>query len=48
VHPERLTWVIVGDLAKIENGIRELNLGEIHYINADGQLIQRHGAAGGN
>src|ERR1051326_5888044 len=29
VHPSQLTWVIVGDLSKIEAGIRELALGEI-------------------
>jgi zinc protease len=32
VHPEQLVWVIVGDLAKIEAGVRELNLGEVKVI----------------
>jgi zinc protease len=41
VKPERLTWVIVGDLAKIEPGIRELNLGEVHYVDGDGKVIER-------
>lgn len=41
MNPEHMTWVIVGDLAKIEPGIRELGLGEIKFINADGQLTQR-------
>jgi len=36
IHPDRMVWVIVGDRAKIEAGIRELNLGEIHFIDADG------------
>jgi zinc protease len=36
IHPDQLVWVIVGDRAKIEPGIRELNLGEIHFIDADG------------
>jgi zinc protease len=36
VHPQQLIWVVVGDLAKIEPDIRKLNLGEIHYIDADG------------
>lgn len=36
IHPDQLVWVIVGDRAKIESGIRELNLGEIHFIDADG------------
>ena len=29
-------WVIVGDRAKIENGIRELNIGELHIVDANG------------
>lgn len=47
VHPDRMVWVVVGDLAKIERGIRELNLGEIHYIDADGKLIEREGGGSG-
>ena len=44
---DRLVWVVVGDLAKIEPGIRELGYGEIRYISPDGKIIQR-AAAGGN
>jgi zinc protease len=36
VHPDNLIWIVVGDRAKIEAGIRELNFGEIHFIDADG------------
>ncbi len=36
IHPDHLVWVVVGDRAKIEAGIRELNLGEIRFIDADG------------
>jgi zinc protease len=36
VHPEQRVWVIVGDRAKIESGIRELGLGEVRLIDADG------------
>jgi zinc protease len=39
VHPDHLTWIVVGDRAKIEAGIRELGLGEVHLINADGNPI---------
>jgi zinc protease len=48
INLDRLIWVVVGDLAKIEPGIRELGFGEIRYITADGKLIERAGAAGGN
>jgi zinc protease len=33
VKPAQLTWIIVGDRKKIEAGIKELNLGEIKYID---------------
>jgi zinc protease len=29
-------WVVIGDLALVEQGIRELNLGEIIRIDGDG------------
>ncbi|OGT55348.1 MAG: hypothetical protein A3E01_06445 [Gammaproteobacteria bacterium RIFCSPHIGHO2_12_FULL_63_22] len=35
VKPGELTWVIVGDLQKIEAGVRELNYGEPVRIRAD-------------
>ena len=37
IQPDKLVWVIVGDRAKIEAGIRELGLGEIRVIDADGK-----------
>ena len=40
LHPDRLAWVIVGDRSKIEEGIRQLNLGDIHFIDADGRSVQ--------
>ena len=39
VHPDNLIWIVVGDRAKIEVGIRELNLGEIRFIDANGSPI---------
>jgi len=39
VHPDNLIWIVVGDRAKIEPGIRELNFGEIHFVDADGNPI---------
>jgi zinc protease len=32
--------VVVGDMNEVEAGIRELNLGEIHKIDADGNAVQ--------
>jgi zinc protease len=39
VHPDNLIWVIVGDRAKIEPGIKELGLGEIRLLDADGKPL---------
>lgn len=40
IQPEKLVWVVVGDRAKIEAGIRELGLGEIRVIDADGKPVK--------
>jgi zinc protease len=40
VKPEALTWVVVGDLSKIEAPIRALNLGEVKVIDADGNPVR--------
>jgi zinc protease len=34
IDPDHLIWVIVGDRAKIEESVRELNLGEVRIIQA--------------
>jgi len=39
VSPDHLIWVVVGDRAKIEPGIKELGLGEIRLLDADGKPI---------
>ena len=40
ILPKHLVWVVVGDMSKVEAGIRELNLGEMHKIDADGNAVQ--------
>ena len=35
VQPSHLIWVVVGDRAKIEAGIRELGLGEVRVLNPE-------------
>jgi zinc protease len=39
IHPNQLTWVIVGDLAKIESPIRALKLGKVQVLDADGKPV---------
>ncbi len=36
LRPDRLVWVVVGDRSRIEPVIRELGLGDIRLIDADG------------
>jgi zinc protease len=40
IMPDHLIWVVVGDMSKIEQGVRALNLGEVHKIDVDGNLVQ--------
>ena len=40
ILPNHLVWVVVGDMAKVESGVRELNLGDVHKIDADGNPVQ--------
>ena len=39
IQPAGMVWVIVGDLGKIEAGIRGLGLGEVHRIDVDGKIL---------
>ncbi len=38
--PKQLIWVVVGDMSKVEAGIRELNLGEVRKIDVDGNAVK--------
>ena len=38
--PESMTWVIVGDLEKIEAGVRALNIGTVQVVDADGKRVR--------
>ena len=39
ILPDQLVWVVVGDMSKVEAGIRDLKLGEVRRIDADGRLL---------
>jgi zinc protease len=40
LQPPALTWVIVGDLKKIERPIRDLKIGEVTVLDQDGHVIR--------
>ena len=39
VRPGEVVWIVVGDLKRIEAGVRELGYGEIIKLNADGEPV---------
>jgi zinc protease len=39
VQPQALTWIVVGDLAKIEPAVRKLNFGDVKVLDADGKEL---------
>lgn len=39
IAPQALTWVVVGDLSKIEQGVRALDLGDVQVVDADGKPV---------
>lgn len=40
IRPDKLTWLIVGDLSKTEAPIRALDLGRVTVIDADGKPLR--------
>ena len=40
LQPDRMIWVVVGDRARIEESIRELDLGGIRFLDADGNPVE--------
>ena len=40
LQPDRLIWVVVGDRGRIEQSIRDLDLGEIRFLDADGNPVE--------
>jgi len=41
INPNAMTWVIVGDLKKIEAPVRALNLGAVQVLDVDGKPVKR-------
>src|SRR5690606_21074234 len=40
IKPDAITWVVVGDLSKIEEPIRALGIGEVSVLDADGKKLR--------
>jgi len=39
--PDKMVWVVVGDRAKIESGIKSLGWGELKYLDPDGNPVTK-------
>jgi zinc protease len=39
IQPDHLIWVVVGDMSRVEAGVRSLKLGEVRKIDADGNPV---------
>ncbi|UNK58613.1 insulinase family protein [Pseudoxanthomonas daejeonensis] len=39
LDPDKLVWVVVGDLKQVEAPVRALNLGEVRVVDADGKPV---------
>lgn len=39
VQPDHLIWIVVGDRAKIETGVKELGQGDFHLMSTDGKVL---------
>lgn len=39
LQPDRMIWVVVGDRARIEESVRALGLGEMRFLDADGNPV---------
>ncbi|TXI11862.1 MAG: insulinase family protein, partial [Rhizobium sp.] len=40
IHPDALTWIVVGDLSKIEEPVRKLNFGEVTVLDSNGNKLR--------
>lgn len=38
LHPDSVTWIVIGDLEKIEAGIRELDYGSVYRLNESEEI----------
>ena len=41
VQPKGMTWLVVGDRAQVEKGLRELGIGEVILIDENGNIIDK-------
>jgi zinc protease len=40
IKPDEVVWMVIGDLRKIEAGVRSLGWGEVTVVDADGKPLR--------
>ena len=40
VHPDHMVWVVIGDLSKIEAGVRDLGFGKVRLMSPEGEALE--------
>ncbi|MFD2367060.1 M16 family metallopeptidase [Pseudoduganella sp. GCM10020061] len=40
IHPDEVVWIVIGDLRRIEKGVRDLNWGEVTVLSPDGTVVR--------
>ena len=40
IDPKRMTWIVIGDLSRIEQKVRDLDLGEVVVLDASGAAVK--------
>ena len=40
IKPDEAVWIVIGDLRKIEAGVRSLGWGTVSVVDADGKPIR--------
>ena len=40
LRPANMVWVVVGDREQIEEGVRGLGLGDVRFLDADGNPVE--------
>jgi zinc protease len=41
IHPDRVAVIVVGDLSKIEEAVRALDLGPVEILDSEGRPVQK-------
>jgi zinc protease len=40
IKPDEVVWIVIGDLRKIEAGVRALGWGDVSVVDADGKRVR--------